>query len=197
MSYYSKDDIKHAAKGQWKYVLTELFGVNSALLSGKHCECPSCGGDDRFRFDDKNGSGSYYCNGCGAGDGLSLAVKMHGDFYGAIKAIAREFRIDGSIRPVSMAERIDTARSSDARLDVSSMEFFEVLNEERDAVLELTVIASNDISGDRDMMYAVNVIDKWKGLRTKTHYGKVIDILINECILKLKAVKPDGNNPKA
>jgi putative DNA primase/helicase len=34
--------------------------------------CPACGGVDRFRFDDKEGRGTYYCNGCGAGDGFDL-----------------------------------------------------------------------------------------------------------------------------
>lgn len=189
MSYYNKDEISHAARGQWKCVLTQLFGVDSRLLSGKHCECPSCGGKDRFRFDDKDGTGSYYCNGCGAGDGLSLAVKVHGDFYGAVKAIAREFRVDGSIKPVSMTERISSARASNARLDLSSVEFMNILAEERNAVLELSVIASNNISGRRDMMYAVNTIDKWKDTITKTHHGKMIAILVNECILKLKTVK--------
>ena len=52
--------------GRWADALRS-YGLNEKQLSGKHTECPLCGGKDRFRFDDKEGSGSYYCNGCGAG----------------------------------------------------------------------------------------------------------------------------------
>jgi len=36
-----------------------------------------CGGKDRFRFDDRDGSGSYFCNQCGPGPGLLLIRKLH------------------------------------------------------------------------------------------------------------------------
>ncbi|NYY79755.1 hypothetical protein DMH17_06695 [Raoultella planticola] len=35
-----------------------------------------CGGADRFRFDDKEGRGTWFCNQCGAGDGLKLVEKV-------------------------------------------------------------------------------------------------------------------------
>jgi putative DNA primase/helicase len=35
-------------------------------------------GKDRFRFDDRDGSGSYYCNQCGPGPGLLLVRKFRG-----------------------------------------------------------------------------------------------------------------------
>jgi putative DNA primase/helicase len=37
-----------------------------------------CGGKDRFRFDDKDGSGSFYCNGCGPGTGIVLVQRVNG-----------------------------------------------------------------------------------------------------------------------
>jgi hypothetical protein len=37
----------------------------------RHQACPVCGGSDRFRFDDKEGRGTWFCNQCGAGDGLA------------------------------------------------------------------------------------------------------------------------------
>lgn len=40
--------------------------------NGKHGPCPACGGKDRFRFDDKEGRGTWFCNRCGHGDGLDL-----------------------------------------------------------------------------------------------------------------------------
>ena len=58
--------------GQWRQVL-EGYGCH--LPSGRHHgPCPICGGKDRFRFDDKQGRGTWYCSHCEphAGDGLSL-----------------------------------------------------------------------------------------------------------------------------
>ena len=40
--------------------------------NGRHCPCPVCGGKDRFRFDNKDGRGTYICNQCCSGDGLEL-----------------------------------------------------------------------------------------------------------------------------
>ncbi|MBF0371598.1 MAG: DUF927 domain-containing protein [Magnetococcales bacterium] len=69
--------IREAAKGKWRNILANL-GVAPSVLDGKHHPCPNCGGTDRFRFDDRDGSGSYYCNGCNPGDGFSLVGKMLG-----------------------------------------------------------------------------------------------------------------------
>lgn len=66
-----------AAKGQWRGILKAL-GVPPEALTGKHCACPMCGGTDRFRFDNKEGAGTYICNACGAGDGMKLAVEFTG-----------------------------------------------------------------------------------------------------------------------
>ncbi len=43
---------------------------------GKHGPCPACGGKDRFRLDDKAGRGTWFCNLCGAGDGLDLVCRV-------------------------------------------------------------------------------------------------------------------------
>lgn len=63
-------NIVEAARGNWPAILAH-FGV-SLPARGKHGPCPACGGKDRFRFDDKEGRGSFYCSGCGAGDGFIL-----------------------------------------------------------------------------------------------------------------------------
>src|SRR5215472_10049950 len=65
------------ARGRWREILS-LLGVDSRFLVNKHGPCPLCGGNDRFRFDDRDGSGSYICNRCGAGTGLILIRKLHG-----------------------------------------------------------------------------------------------------------------------
>ncbi len=65
------------SRGRWREILP-LLGVETRFLVNKHGPCPICGGVDRYRFDDRNGSGSYFCNQCGAGTGLILLRKMHG-----------------------------------------------------------------------------------------------------------------------
>ena len=45
----------------------------------RHQACPVCGGSDRFRFDDKEGRGTWFCNQCGAGDGLKLVESVQRD----------------------------------------------------------------------------------------------------------------------
>jgi putative DNA primase/helicase len=64
-------------RGRWREILPRL-GIDPRFLRNKHGPCPLCGGKDRFRFDDRDGSGSYYCNQCGAGVGLILIRKLHG-----------------------------------------------------------------------------------------------------------------------
>jgi phage/plasmid primase-like uncharacterized protein len=65
------------ARGRWHEILPQL-GIDARFLCNKHGTCPICGGRDRFRFDDRDGSGSYYCNQCGPGVGLILIRKLHG-----------------------------------------------------------------------------------------------------------------------
>ena len=61
-----------AAAGRWPQLLPAL-GIT--VGAGAHVACPACGGKDRFRFDDREGRGTWLCNQCGAGDGLNLVEK--------------------------------------------------------------------------------------------------------------------------
>jgi len=63
--------------GRWRSALVE-FGVDESMLVNRHGPCPMCAGKDRFRFDDKDGSGSWICNGCGSGDGFKLLIAVTG-----------------------------------------------------------------------------------------------------------------------
>ena len=71
---------KDAARGRWHGILTEL-GIDPHYLRNKHGPCPLCGGKDRFRYDNRNGDGTYYCSGCGAGDGMKLALEWTGEQF--------------------------------------------------------------------------------------------------------------------
>src|SRR5262252_2320150 len=65
------------ARHRWREILPQL-GIETRFLTNKHGPCPLCDGKDRFRFDDKHGSGSYYCHQCGPGPGVILLCKRHG-----------------------------------------------------------------------------------------------------------------------
>lgn len=65
------------ASGRWQYILGSL-GIADEYLRNKHGPCPVCGGKDRYRFDDKNGHGTFICNQCGSGDGYKLLQLFHG-----------------------------------------------------------------------------------------------------------------------
>ncbi len=76
-----------AARGKWKGILLQLE-FSAKNLSGKHGSCPMCGGDDRFRWDNKDGNGTYICNQCGAGNGMQLVMAVKGwDFKTAANTI--------------------------------------------------------------------------------------------------------------
>ena len=65
------------AQHRWREILP-LLGIDTTFLVNRHGPCPLCGGKDRFRFDDRDGSGSYYCSRCGAGTGVLMVRKKHG-----------------------------------------------------------------------------------------------------------------------
>lgn len=80
--------VREAACGRWRGVLPPL-GLPESFLQDKHGPCPlGCGGKRSWRWDDKDGSGSWICTHCGAGDGVSLVMKMTGlGFRDAAKRI--------------------------------------------------------------------------------------------------------------
>ncbi|MDU7134339.1 MAG: primase-like DNA-binding domain-containing protein [Enterobacteriaceae bacterium] len=86
------------ACGHWPRILPAL-GVK--VMKNRHQACPVCGGSDRFRFDDKEGRGTWFCNQCGAGDGLKLVEKVFG--VKPAEAARRVNAVTGSLLPVSPA----------------------------------------------------------------------------------------------
>lgn len=66
---------RDAARGRWKGILTH-FGMADNFLRNLHGPCPLCKGKDRFRWDDAEGDGTFYCNQCGSGTGLRLLMEF-------------------------------------------------------------------------------------------------------------------------
>ena len=73
MSAHFVSQTVRTATGQWPVILPAL-GI-ALQPNGKPQPCPTCGGKDRFRFDNQDGRGTWFCNQCGAGDGLNLVEK--------------------------------------------------------------------------------------------------------------------------
>ncbi|MEG7474655.1 primase-helicase zinc-binding domain-containing protein [Serratia marcescens] len=55
-------------------MLLPALGIH-ITAGGRAQPCPVCGGKDRFRFDNLQGRGTWFCNQCGSGDGLNLVEK--------------------------------------------------------------------------------------------------------------------------
>ena len=55
----------------------------------QHGPCPACGGTDRFRFDDLEGRGTWYCNQCEphAGDSFALIQNVKGCRFPEVLAL--------------------------------------------------------------------------------------------------------------
>ena len=83
--------IKQETNSRWPGICAAL-GIEIGE-SGKHTACPICGpgkNSHRFRFDDKEGEGTWICTQCGAGDGISLVMKvLNLDFKEAVREIRK------------------------------------------------------------------------------------------------------------
>ena len=97
-------DLAPLTRHRWPEILTAT-GIAPECLSGKHGPCPGCGGRDRFRFDNRDGRGSFVCGRGGdplAGDGFSLLAHVYG--WPAKETLDRVARILGADpRPVEIA----------------------------------------------------------------------------------------------
>jgi putative DNA primase/helicase len=83
-----RNSVHEVAAGRWPGILAALGVLDERQLTGRHCPCPVCGGRDRFRFDDKDGRGTWFCSHCGAGNGVDLVLQAKGwDFKTAAKEI--------------------------------------------------------------------------------------------------------------
>ncbi len=119
-------NLSERARGRWREILPAL-GVDAKTLTNKHGPCPICGGKDRFRFDDKNGSGSWICNqGHGgehdkaagsAGSGVSLLMDLKGcGFPEAAKLIESVIGRDSQPRPTAN-ENVDNEQAARDRYE--------------------------------------------------------------------------------
>jgi putative DNA primase/helicase len=91
-----KTSVVDHAQGRWFEILSAIGGIPNHYLDNNHKPCPSCrDGDDRFRFDDLDGNGTWFCSHCGGrdgagggGTGMSLLMRVKGwEFKEAARAV--------------------------------------------------------------------------------------------------------------
>lgn len=114
-----RDSFRERTRGRWRGILPQL-GVPLRFMNGKHQACPSCGGKDRARFDDRDGTGSYFCSRCGPGYGADLVMAVNGwDFK---QAAAEIEKLIGAmpLDPPKRENTIDDQRSALRKVWMSS-----------------------------------------------------------------------------
>jgi len=112
--------IQDLTRGRWPDLLQQLGGLSAEQLTDKHQPCPLCGGTDRYRFDDKDGTGSWYCNQCGGkrnagggGSGMDLLMRATNWSYAeACKRIEQHLGVSSS--SASKPHRIPEQPPADA-----------------------------------------------------------------------------------
>ncbi len=100
------EQILKSAKGKWLTTIFPAFAITFKKKPHLHQPCPMCGGKDRFRCDDLNGDGTYYCSNCGAGSGYKLVKEYsnNSDTYEIMSQIANAIGIDGTT-PITDEQR--------------------------------------------------------------------------------------------
>lgn len=182
-----RDDIRDYVTGKWRGILATC-GIPDVALRGKHGPCPMCGGKDRFRFDNKEGRGTFFCNQCGAGDGWDLLQKFRGWTFAQaadeVRAIAGHVRKE----PVPQEQTEEQRRK---RL--------------RDLWLESSPVKQGDLVDRYMHSRGLGEIVYPDGLRTcercwysgDTHYpamlGVVFDVDGNPVTLHRTYLAPDGS----
>ena len=116
MQHSHRFDVKTDAQGRWRGILSAI-GLDQKTLDGKHHECPICRGgpkSDSFRFDDRDGRGTFICSHCGAGDGVKLVMLMRGvDFKGALELIKP---LAGHVTFEAPKAKVDTTPEAKAQM---------------------------------------------------------------------------------
>lgn len=95
------------ARGRWPSILNH-FGIPVECLNPrKHFKCPKDGsGEDRFRFSDKNGSGSYFCA-CSTGNKGGMSLLMCCKDWTYAQAASEVEKIVGTVMPTPVQETPD------------------------------------------------------------------------------------------
>ena len=97
-----------AANGYWDAILAHFIGTDFLKYTRKEGPCPNCEGETRFRYDNKDGSGSFYCRHCGAGYGIDLIQRvMSWDFKTAAFEIDKYLKVNQAVKDGYVNKEVD------------------------------------------------------------------------------------------
>ncbi|WP_374350037.1 toprim domain-containing protein [Chitinimonas sp.] len=102
--------LKEAARNRWPAIL-QAAGIEPRFLARRHGPCPVCGGKDRFRFNDRDGRGTFICNQHApeGGDGFTLlAAWLNRSFIESARWVSDY--LGGAAVAASTAPRPDPAK---------------------------------------------------------------------------------------
>lgn len=147
---YEWKDIEPKMIGNWQAAIMSIVNVPRQSFSSKHGACPSCGGSDRYRFDDNidyKGDGGAYCNQCGAGSGLTWLMKLSGmTFPESMEAL-------GSFLNMTPIEKLEVIRKEMPKINHASDY---LTPQEVEAIM--SKYGSNTISGKSGELVAVGMV---------------------------------------
>jgi len=103
------DAVKREVVGRWPGILQAL-GIK--VGDGGYVECPLCGRKDKYRFDNKDGRGTWVCV-CGAGDGFKLVQEINN--IGFVEAMELVAPIVGAVEVQQTQEKKSTFTKEKAR----------------------------------------------------------------------------------
>ena len=139
------NEITTQAVGKWQSIFSSL-GID--VGNGKHCPCPVCGGKDRFRFDNKNGRGTYICNQCGSGDGLELIKNYyHCDAKEASNKVAEYLNLR------------NTSTSSDLKSDLQDNIPENPVCKKVNYLLSKAILGQSDYLTEKGLTFDLSLLD--------------------------------------
>ncbi len=182
------EDIKRAAEGKWMDLIFPRFGID--VQWKKKTPCPACGGRDRFRFDDKNGNGDYFCQHCQGGDGLDLIGKCtHLSFPEVVKEVGAILGLDDSSK-ITDADREKWRKEREYR-EKEQRELEQKMRENIARKAESTF--RNAYQGEFSLYLKNKQVDKEPKIKI-THDGNLLIPAYDEHgkMWNLQTITPDG-----
>ena len=115
-----RTDVKVLATNHWPEI-HEAAGIGDQFLRDVHGPCPVCGGTDRFRYDNLEGTGSFYCNNPnhGAGDGFKLLMTYRNCSFAEAAQFIRDFFGERPVEAVNHTSRPAEIKRDDAKIRAS------------------------------------------------------------------------------
>ena len=182
------EDIKQAAQGKWADLIFPRFGIE--VQWKKKTPCPACGGSDRFRYDDKNGSGDYYCQQCGPGDGISLIEKCtHMKFLEVIQEVGAIVGLDASSK-ITDEHRATWRKERELR---AKEQRERELKRQEQIARKAEGIFRNAYLGEQSLYLTEKQVDKDPNIKV-THDGNLLIPAYDEHgkMWNLQTITPDG-----